>query len=97
VQHRAPVPEVLKAAVMKEGANGTGAAAHNGAQGTSFTTPTAAPKSTPLTEADPGASTRALVYAAIALSLLAGLGLLGWRLVYSRPVRRKPPPKPPVR
>ena len=86
VQHRAPVPpEMLKSAAMTE-------AARKGPNGTSSNTPSSAPK-VPAT--DPEAFTEILVCVAIGLGLLVGLGLLGWRLVYNRPVRRKPPPSPP--
>ena len=86
VQHRAPLPpEMLKSAAMKE-------AARKGANGNPSQATSSAPKA-PAT--DPEAFTEIMVCAAIGLGLLAGLGLLGWRLVYSRPVRRKRPPSPP--
>jgi hypothetical protein len=91
VQHRAPVPpEMLKSAAMKE----TGRA---DAGITSFTTPTAAPKAPTTASAGPKGSAQAVTVVVVALVLLGGVGLLGWRLVYNRPVRRKHPPGPPVR
>jgi len=91
IQHRAPIPaEMLKAAAKKK-------AADKGAEGASFTTPTASPKTRPPASAVPGASAEVIACVVAAFVLLGGLGLLGWRLVYNRPIRRKRPPAPPAR
>ena len=88
VQHRAPVPqEMLRAAALKE-------EARRKAGTSSFTTPTAAPK-----PPSAGTQTSVMILPVLAavgavLALLAVLGLVGWRMVYNRPVRRKRPPTP---
>ncbi len=90
-QHRAPVPpEMLKSATAKETAPNGAEAAETAA----IPPPASVPKS--LLAIIPEVSMQTVGgVAAVLFVLLGGLGLLGWRLVYSRPIRRKRPPTPP--
>ncbi len=87
-QHRAPVPkEMLDSAGME------GEEQPNPADASSSGSAAQPPAPTALE-----GSAKTLIAAVAALMvLLGGLGLLGWRLVYSRPVRRRRPPSPPSR
>jgi hypothetical protein len=87
VPHRAPVPkEMLKAAGLK-GQEQLGRA--------DTSSPSLASAAKPSAPA-PEESTKILVGAAVVgVVLLGGLALLGWRLVYNRPIRRRRPPSPP--
>ena len=78
VAHRAPVPkEMLKAGALKEKAGKAAAGAAS------------IPK--PSASVLPKVSTQAVaVVVAVGAVVLGGLCFLGWRLVYNRPIRRKP-------
>jgi len=93
VPHRATVPkEMLKAAETK----GPEQQAAVPPPSASESAAASASKSSSLFVMDE--SMKIMIGAiAVAVVLVGGLGFAGWRLVYSRPIQRKRPPKPPAR